>query len=108
MKTRINELIIRQLGELPKEIKTHDDGFIIENITGISLYDQSGSIQYLLNAQALLNQETEKRQLLAGLIEVEMEPRRIEWIDHKPIRELIEKSLSMKWSDIVDFLEDEG
>lgn len=128
MNTRINELIIRQLGELPEEIKTAMDAEAMLLTLNPMLYSRLPPIDEETEMDTathevmkfILEQEVEKRELLALLIEsTSKERQRIIAVSNPMIRnfdayfystekkyiECIEKSLNMKWSDIVDFIE---
>lgn len=81
MKDKINALIVECLGELPNEDRT-----------SIGMYKYNRC-------------KHQKRELLAGLIEDELELGRWPNINNSCNVRLIEKHLKMKWPEIIKYLE---
>jgi hypothetical protein len=120
MTDRIQKLINEKLGELPEDVLTTQDMKVIERLYFPEIICEALDYAHWIDYNfyfALLKQEQSRRELLASLIDT----RYYGWIQFKNIScdyraflelkgyknqiKLIEKSLDMKWSEIVDYLE---
>lgn len=109
----IKELINRQLGELPNEIETVGQCRQLAFVLGITNWGQLPGTAY----DTILKQEQSRRELLERLIETYYEKYVLLYITGiDPAKEckewnyssieLIEKTLSLSWDEIINALED--